>query len=111
VVLFLGRAGSSHWSASIEIDEAVNSIRFDVACRLHERPEWLGSTYLVPRDWVATGEGLVIKKVARLKAYHIEWKLRRYEMQYVGFYLPAPAVHPPYPQTVRWQYWLYSLQG
>jgi hypothetical protein len=42
----VGLAGRSHFSASMAPDpEVANSIRFEIACRLHEPPLWLGSTY------------------------------------------------------------------
>jgi hypothetical protein len=39
----VGSAGRSHFSASISAVGA--SLRFEMACRLREPPEWLGSTY------------------------------------------------------------------
>ena len=45
-VVGVGLAGRSHFSASIAPDpELANAIRFEIACRLHEPPLWLGSTY------------------------------------------------------------------
>jgi hypothetical protein len=44
VVWLIGRAGASHWSASVEA-QSDDSITFDVACRLREPPDWLGSRY------------------------------------------------------------------
>lgn len=43
--LFLGMAGQSHWSQSVETDAATVGLTFDVACRVVSRPVWLGSTY------------------------------------------------------------------
>ena len=44
----VGLAGRSHFSASIAPDPQVaDAIRFEIACRLHEPPLWLGSTYRV----------------------------------------------------------------
>ncbi len=45
VVLLVGMAGSSHWSASVEIDPAAHAATFDVACRLRGQADWLGSRY------------------------------------------------------------------
>ena len=46
-IVGVGLAGRSHFSASIAPDpHAADSIRFEIACRLHERPGLLGSTYL-----------------------------------------------------------------
>lgn len=45
-VLFLvGRAGTSHWSASIEAEHAPPALVFDIACRHTQRPQQLGSAY------------------------------------------------------------------
>ena len=45
-IVGVGLAGRSHFSASIAADpEATDAIRFEIACRLHEHPLWLGSTY------------------------------------------------------------------
>jgi hypothetical protein len=42
----VGLAGRSHFSASIAPDPHVaDAIRFEIACRLHEPPGWIGSTY------------------------------------------------------------------
>jgi hypothetical protein len=45
-IVGVGLAGRSHFSASIAPDpHAANALRFEIACRLHEPPVWLGSTY------------------------------------------------------------------
>ena len=42
----VGLAGRSHFSASIAVDPRdARTLRFEIACRLHEPPGWLGSTY------------------------------------------------------------------
>jgi hypothetical protein len=47
-IVGVGLAGRSHFSASITPDpHASDAIRFEIACRLHEAPVWLGSTYRV----------------------------------------------------------------
>jgi len=43
--LFVGMAGTSHFSASIET--TASAIRFDMACRLKEAPKHLGSKYRI----------------------------------------------------------------
>lgn len=44
----VGLAGRSHFSASIAPDPRTDdTVRFEIACRLHEPPVWLGSTYRV----------------------------------------------------------------
>lgn len=45
-IVGVGLAGRSHFSASVAIDpDDADKIRFEIACRLHEPPVWLGSTY------------------------------------------------------------------
>jgi hypothetical protein len=41
----VGMAGKSHWSASIEAVPSQGVVVFDVACRVPQMPDWLGSTY------------------------------------------------------------------
>jgi hypothetical protein len=46
VILLVGMAGKSHWSASVELEGSDGQIRFDVACRaMHPPKEALGSRY------------------------------------------------------------------
>jgi hypothetical protein len=48
-ILGVGLAGRSHFSASIGPDPAGSpGVRFEIACRCHEGPLWLGSTYRGP---------------------------------------------------------------
>ena len=45
-IVGVGLAGRSHFSASIAPDpHDAGVIRFEIACRLHEPPGWIGSTY------------------------------------------------------------------
>lgn len=45
-IVGVGLAGRSHFSASIASDpNDAGVIRFEIACRLHEPPGWIGSTY------------------------------------------------------------------
>jgi hypothetical protein len=43
--LLVGRAGRSHWSASVELDGARQALMFDVACRCSGPIDWLGTSY------------------------------------------------------------------
>lgn len=50
-LLGVGRAGRSHFSASITADRLrPDTLVFDIACRIQETPGWLGSTYRRPDD-------------------------------------------------------------
>ena len=59
-LMLVGRAGSSHWSMSLTVDDKGQSLFFDVACRLREMPEFLGSTYRT----TGTGDLVEISPVA-----------------------------------------------
>jgi len=45
-ILAVGMAGRSHYSASVIRDPTlIDAVRFEIACRIHDGPGWLGSTY------------------------------------------------------------------
>lgn len=44
----VGMAGKNHWSASIEAIPGKGEVVFDVACRVQQMPDWLGTTYSPP---------------------------------------------------------------
>jgi hypothetical protein len=53
-LLGVGLAGRSHFSASITADRLrPDTLVFEIACRIHEQPVWLGSTYTVPGELAA----------------------------------------------------------
>ena len=75
-VMGLGLAGRSHFSASVAADPAApGSIRFDIAARIQEPPDRLGSTYRFD------GPAATILRVE-----------------------PLPLAAPPLPRTVEWSY-------
>lgn len=45
VLFLIGRAGTSHWSASVEATDDPPQLLFDIACRHGQTPERLGSDY------------------------------------------------------------------
>jgi hypothetical protein len=56
VILGVGLAGRSHFSASVGPDPAApDRLRFDLACRVNEPPLWLGSTYRDSKGLVRIG--------------------------------------------------------
>lgn len=58
VVLAVGAAGRSHFSASFAADPGVpDTVLVDVACRIQEGPGWLGTTYRL-------GSGAVVRVAA-----------------------------------------------
>jgi len=45
-VLGVGLAGRSHFSASVTAcPDRPGALLFEIACRIREQPDWLGSTY------------------------------------------------------------------
>jgi hypothetical protein len=42
----VGMSGKSHWSASVETIPNEGALVFDVACRVHEQSQWLGTKYI-----------------------------------------------------------------
>jgi hypothetical protein len=53
VALCVGMAGTSHWSLSVELSADGQQANFDVACRLRDTPETLGSEYDVMQPALA----------------------------------------------------------
>jgi hypothetical protein len=73
-LLAVGLAGRSHFAASVAGAAEPDTLLFEIACRLHEPPIWLGSTYRTgpdPADIVR---------------------------------IPAPALDGTLPATLRWTY-------
>lgn len=59
-VFFTGAAGTSHWSASIQVTsdslsfEPCTHLLFEVACRFRLSPQWIGSSYRVLGDYAGS---------------------------------------------------------
>ena len=69
VAMLVGAAGTNHWSMCVAVCDQSSTPRespdfphtelvFDVACRLQQRPAWLGSTYRAMAAPVAVSEKL-----------------------------------------------------
>jgi len=83
-LLAIGRAGRSHFSASLVASQAAaDTIVAELACRLQERPGWLGSAYQPLPD-------------AGQAAPEVEWMTIR----------PPGVTKLPLPSTVVWSYHL-----
>jgi hypothetical protein len=100
--MLVGMAGRSHWSMSVEADGAGNRLLFDVACRVQERPGWLGNTYLMSFENgnVWSPGGLL------LTAWHGDAVRKEIAVQIdsASVRIPAAASAEDYPQTIRWRY-------
>ena len=92
VALCVGRAGKSHWSIAAEADADGRQVVFQVACRVRETPETLGSSYRVAK-----------------KANAVDWMLNALPptvMKEQGHdrLLTPGDVASHVPQTISWQY-------
>ena len=89
-VLFLvGRAGTSHWSASIEASQEPPQLIFDIACRHTQPPARLGSAYS------ALAEGLALEALLG---------------QYAESAVMPDTIATRLPGTTRWKYRVIETQ-
>ena len=90
-LLAVGLAGRSHFSASIRPHpEHADTLLFEIACRVKERPSWLGSTY-------ATGsvtESVAPPDAATGFPATVQWA---YSIGPEGIQAAAPAQRSPSP--------------
>jgi hypothetical protein len=88
VILLVGRAGTSHWSGSVEISG--ESLVFDIACRHSRAAEKLQSTYAIDARHVSEG------------FYATDGTTLRFEREML---VVAPfVVSESFPRTTRWKY-------
>ena len=112
--LFLGMAGKSHWSQSIETEDAgPPALTFDVACRVQRPPQWLGSTYRATgalsaisascvRLAIAQGLDVTLTALTGSLPEHAapcSWVVDGSQLALV-----AERAPPQLPATVRWGY-------
>jgi hypothetical protein len=108
--LAVGMAGKSHWSQSVETDPVVPGLVFDLACRVHHQPLWLGSSYRAAhalealsesrvRLTVAAGVDLILSRESPDGASPV-----RLEVSGNHLALTADLGKLPLPSTVRWRY-------
>jgi hypothetical protein len=92
VALAVGMAGRSHWSMSVELEPKSRRLAFDVACRCHQQPGRLGSSY-----------GLA----------HNAWQLVVHDdAMFDGELRIVPrATIEKLPATVRWRYALEKAES
>ncbi len=112
IALAVGRAGSSHWSLSVEPFTAGCGFVMDVACRVREIPLWLGSSYRR-----VTGKDQLLESATYLSDDHRNLSERiqfapspefeeqtRLEFYLEGWNICPADLHGPLPRTIRWQY-------
>lgn len=94
VVFLIGKAGGSHWSASVEAHSNPPGLIFDLACRHTESPTWLGSRYyLAPggEDFSIWNCDCLLDATRQLT---VNGRLEIF---------PLPLAQH-YPSTTRWKY-------
>jgi hypothetical protein len=106
IALLLGRAGSSHWSAALELSDDPLQLVVDVACRISQSPQAIGSGYRLVcgpemEATVAPFE-LTLRAGACLRASASTGNLNvcRGQETEVAF---TPNLTAP-PATIRWTY-------
>jgi hypothetical protein len=109
VLLGVGMAGRSHWSATIEGDGMAEAIAMDIACRTAAAPARLGSSYRVPPAWEASlvderslhlqhplGMSVLVEVIGALQL--------RWTAPQLTLCLPVDAENHHRGQTYRWRY-------
>ena len=115
VSLLVGMAGTSHWSASVEVD--ANSLRFDIACRTRDATARLGSTYLVAdASLVQQDHGTVViqtrdERVAVERSSHDDVSTQFVLLDNRRLWIGPDVEIDKTPTTVRWKYSLRLLDG
>lgn len=97
VALLVGKAGQSHWSASIEPLSNQAGFQFDIACRVRQPPRQLGSTY----QSSAAGASLIVDLAATSEETLSESVI--HEQSTVVRIRPI-ELPDDFPSTVRWRY-------
>ena len=93
-LMLVGRAGSSHWSMSVIVDDSGTSLLFDVACRLRGTPDFLGGTYrLSGADCLVSVSPVVIDQTAPATVKELDGNI----------VIDATSIAKA-PATVRWAY-------
>ena len=110
MALLIGMADKSHWSQSVETAATAPSLTFDVACRVHRQPLWLGSSYRANhpievlsassvRLTVAAGVAVTLTGEAPDGASAVRMEVSDNHVAIV-----ADLGRLPLPSTVRWRY-------
>ena len=107
IALLLGRAGSGHWSASFELRNDPLRLIVDVASRISERPEFIGSTYQAanaPRQPSENGERLELARECNAVATltQVDGRFRLVPSNPSAFTICPQSMAPP--ATWRWCY-------
>jgi hypothetical protein len=96
VAFLVGKAGQSHWSASVELNLAENTLTFDVACRAKSQPHWLGSSYRRTADTYEERAEVFCPQPPAVLGYDVD----RICIAPVS----VKSSPGPWPQTFQWKY-------
>jgi hypothetical protein len=102
----VGMAGKSHWSASMEALPYEGVLVFDFACRVHQTPQWLGTSYAIrlPSPHAVT-------RFEQLKAGIAIHLARPAQENDQSLRLACPEASPAkFPATLRWRYRIYLTE-
>ncbi len=98
VALLVGHAGSSHWSVSTETDTNNAALIVDAACRITQRPGYMGSSYrLLQADanyWISLEA--VSSDASASTQVPPHWTI-------------CPPEPGQWPATIRWRYSICSI--
>jgi hypothetical protein len=120
LALLVGRAGTSHWSVSIELDAEAGQVSFDVACRARSAPERLGNCYRPlafafddrAHQSEERGVALCLPGGFRLLAERLDDRPScRIDFQQGRVLLTPIASVAAQPQTLRWKYSITSASA
>lgn len=111
VLMAIGRAGRSHWSGCWRIvrESGGEEIEAEIACRIHDPADFLGSTFRVagrPKVVSAAGDRIAIVGNVATITFHTD--LRHAHVQKTSDSLfsiqPVLALPSPVPDTVSYRY-------
>ncbi len=118
VFLAVGKAGRSHWSAAIELNTD-GTVRFDVAVRTQEQPQFVGSQYrqLAGPQLREDGPGALILGQTpdgpsagwRLICDRSTTRMRVQGSEPIILIEPLEWIAEARSQTIRWQYMIEPL--
>lgn len=110
--LLVGRAGRSHWSASIEPDRSQGAVLFDVACRSSGDIEWLGSSYRCSGEGIARGGELTLHLASDVEVQVLDGQLHVSHGGPTTVFSIVPTwTISGASQTVRWRYRIRYASG
>jgi hypothetical protein len=109
--LLVGSAGRSHWSMSVSADASRHRLHFDVACRIHDAPQWLGSTYDAPIENASAWPADSFTQLAYSNEKSAEEVAVQFKNMTGLIKFPAPQVVGNGPQTIRWQYTIHARKS